>query len=163
MGGKWKAMGLAVVLPWLSACAGFTPLYAEPGVSGGLSRIDVTTPDTRTGYLLREALEDAFATDRAAPADYRLNVELAERRTARGLRVDDTAARFELGLTVTYTLVETATGAVLLNRTAQAPVTYDAADQPFAGITAQQEAQARAATAAAEIVRTDLARWFATR
>jgi len=163
MGGNWKAIGLAALLPLLASCTGFTPLYAEPGVSERLSRIDVETPDTRTGYLVREQLEDAFAWDRSAPADYRLNIELDERRVARGLRVDDTAARYELGLTVTYTLVETATGAVMLNRTAQVPVTYDATDQPYAGIVAQQEGQARAATAAAEIVRTDLARWFATR
>ena len=58
----------------LSAC-GFTPMYGETGVSGGLSRIAVTTPDDRLGYRLREQLEDAFGRDGAQAPLYRLATE----------------------------------------------------------------------------------------
>ena len=42
------------ILTMLAAC-GFTPLYAEPGVSPALSRISVSVPDTRSGFELRQA------------------------------------------------------------------------------------------------------------
>jgi LPS-assembly lipoprotein len=62
------SLALALVLPGLSACAGFTPVYARPAAAAGLSRIAVTAPETRTGFLLRQDLEDALARDRTAPA-----------------------------------------------------------------------------------------------
>ena len=48
------ASGLA-----LGGC-GFTPLYAAPGVVPKLAAIDVTAPQGRTGFLLREHLDDAI-------------------------------------------------------------------------------------------------------
>lgn len=57
-------LGVLAGASLLSAC-GFTPMYGETGVSGGLSRIAVTTPDDRLGYRLREQLEDAFGRDGA--------------------------------------------------------------------------------------------------
>jgi LPS-assembly lipoprotein len=49
----------------LSAC-GFTPLYATPGVTPGLATIKVVVPHGRTAFLLGQALEDEFGTDKAA-------------------------------------------------------------------------------------------------
>ncbi len=53
-----SAIGLAG-LP-LAGC-GFTPLYATPGLSSGLSSIDVVAPDGRVAFLLRESLDDDLA------------------------------------------------------------------------------------------------------
>ena len=41
-------LGVLAGASLLAAC-GFTPMYGETGVSGGLSRIAVTTPDDRLG------------------------------------------------------------------------------------------------------------------
>lgn len=162
----WKAAATAAVLgaiaTGLSGC-GFTPMYAQPGVVGGLSSIQVVTPQTRTGRLLRENLNDALAVDRVAAPVWRLEVGVAERRIARGIRVDDTATRYELALQVDWRLVEIASGQAVLEKSAPLSVTYDAADRPYAGVVAQEDGQARAAALAAEVIQTDLAVWFATR
>jgi len=47
----------------LSGC-GFAPLYAQPGVVSNLAAIQVEAPQGRTGFLIREHLDDAFAKDR---------------------------------------------------------------------------------------------------
>jgi LPS-assembly lipoprotein len=155
-----KALALAALLPTLAAC-GFTPMYAQPGVTSGMRGIALQTPDTRTGFLLRQELEDRLAIDREAPAQYRLAVQLVERRRPRGLNPDDTANRYELQLTATYVLTEISTGKVLLQRTMPVNVTADATAEPYASVVAQQDSQLRAATEAAEVIKTDVAKTFA--
>jgi LPS-assembly lipoprotein len=152
-------LGLAVAL---SGC-GFTPLYAERGVTPGLSSIEVEAPQTRTGYLLREELDDAFARDRGRQPAYRLALKIEEDRRARGLRVDDVATRYEVLLRVDYRLLAQGAGALtpLTQGRAEVSVTYDSADQPYAGVAAATDGQERAATQAAQRIRLDLARWFA--
>jgi len=154
---------LAVFALMLTACAGFTPLYAEPGVVAGLERIAVQTPDTRTGYLLREQLEDAFGRDLDAPPVYRLTTQVRERRDPLGRRADDTATRYELTLTVSYVLTEVQGGRQVHRDTLTVTTTYASSAQPYAGVVAQQDGSERAVTQAADAIRSDLARLFAER
>ncbi|HMP63071.1 LPS assembly lipoprotein LptE [Phenylobacterium sp.] len=151
------ALGLAALA--LSAC-GFRPLYAEPGVTPGLSAIDVTAPGGRVGYLVGEALTDGLGRG-TAPAAWRLDLDLAEQRFPRGLRVDNVATRYEYVLTAAYTLRATATGAPAKTGRVRVELTYDSADQPYASVAAQQDAQERAAAEAARRIQLDLAAWFA--
>lgn len=157
------ALSAATALPLLAGCAGFTPMYAQPGVVSGASRIDVRTPNTRTGYLLRESLEDALAWDRSAPAAYRLQVRLNERRTPRGLDENRVATRYEVRLEATYVLTELGTGRVLLRGSRPVNITYDTTDQPYAGVVAQQDSQVRAADQAAQLIKTDVITYLASR
>jgi LPS-assembly lipoprotein len=143
----------------LSAC-GFTPLYADGGAVAGLSRIDVTAPDGRTAYLLRERLDDVLGRDIGAPATYGLAFTLAERRDPRGLGPDNAASRYELFVQVDYVLSELATGAALTTGRQEVLVSYEAVSEPYAGIVAQQDGQERAAAEAARRIRLDLARYF---
>lgn len=155
------ALAVAAALG-LSAC-GFTPLYAEPGVVDALAGISVQAPDTRTGYILRERLEDAFGHNAGGttPA-YRLATRVRERRERLGARADDTATRYELVLTVSYTLYE-GQSRRLLARSRSVTTTYAVAVQPYAGVMAAQDAEERAAAQAADLIRADLARFFAER
>ncbi len=153
----------ALALPGLAACAGFTPMYAQPGVVAGVSRIDVRTPSTRTGFLLRESLEDALAWDRSAPAAYRLQIRLDERRTPRGLDENRVATRYEVRLEASYVLTELGTGRTLLRGSRPVNITYDTTDQPYAGIVAQQDSQVRAADQVAQLIKTDIVTYFASR
>jgi LPS-assembly lipoprotein len=147
----------------LAGC-GFTPLYAVNGVSPDLASIDVQVPHGRTAFLLGEALDDAFARDRDHPARYRLDVVLTERDYARGLNLANTAKFFEDAFTVHYKLVQIGgDGHVLKESVQQVEVSYPAADQPYAGVAAQEDAQKRAAGQAAERIRIDLAGYFASR
>lgn len=148
------AMGLA-------GC-GFTPLYAVQGVSPGLSAIDVHGPHGRTAYLLSQDLDGILARDRTAPPVYQLNFTVAERRYPRGLRIDNVATLYETHVTVSYQLIEIATGRLVKSGVEPIQVVYDVADQPYAGIAAQQNSQERAADEAAQRIRTDLAVYFTT-
>lgn len=155
--------GLALLLtPVLGGC-GFTPLYGDPGVVHGLAHIQVETPKTRTGYLMREDLQDFLALKPDEKPEYRLAVQLDELRLPRGLRPDATADRYETRLQMTYTLTRISTGEVVLKRSNTVSVTTDATAQPYAGIAGQQDAQERAAWEASQFIKTQILRAFAAR
>lgn len=151
----------------LAGCAGFEPLYAMPNVTPALRSVDINTPQGpsgylgRSGYLMREQLNDELARDFAVPARYRLNLNVTENRIPRGIRVNNVAAEMELDLRVSYDLVENGTGQVLLRGTTATTVFYAATEAPYAGIAAQQDAEERAASQAATQIRLDLSRQFA--
>ena len=143
----------------LTGC-GFTPLYAKPGVTPGLAAIDVHSPHGRTAFLLGQDLDEDFARDRSVPPVYQLNFTVAEKRYPRGLRIDNVATLYETHVTVSYQLTELATGRLVKAGVEPIQVVYDVADQPYAGIAAQENSQERAATEAADRIRTDLALYF---
>ncbi len=144
----------------LSGC-GFTPLYAGHGVTANLAAIDVVAPEGRTGYLIRQHLDDAFAKNRGAPPVYRMALALGEARYPRGVRIDNVATRYEYVLTADYILTNVASGAQAKRGSVRVDLTYDSADQPYASITAQQDAQDRAAEEAARRIQLELAVWLA--
>ncbi|MDP1736802.1 MAG: LPS assembly lipoprotein LptE [Caulobacter sp.] len=154
------ALALLLATPALAGC-GFTPLYAVPGVSPGLSSIETVAPEGRTGFLLRQSLDDAFARDAAKPPVWRLTIDLKETRTPRGRRVDAAASRYELELVANWKLTNVATGAVVRDGMTRTEVTFDRADQPYAAIVANQDGQARAAAELARKIQLQLADWMA--
>ncbi len=145
----------------LSGC-GFTPLYAAPGVTSKLASIDVIAPDGRTGFLLRQHLDDAFAKDRSGPAAYAMRLSLSEARFPRGIRTDNVATRYEYIVTADYTLSNLPGGDIAKTGRVQVEITYDSADQPYASISAAQNAQDRAAEEAARRIQLEIAAWLAT-
>jgi LPS-assembly lipoprotein len=154
---RLRALALAALLPLMIGACGFQPLYAQPGVTGGMSAISIVTPQTRTGYLMREQLEDELAVNKGATPRYKLAVAIVERRRPRGLNPDDTPTRYELRLDVTYVLTELPGGKVLLTRTRPVFISADAVVQPYASIAAQEDSEQRAASEAAQAIRTDVA------
>jgi LPS-assembly lipoprotein len=154
-GGLLIAAGLA-----LAGC-GFTPLYGTPGVTSSLSAIQVATPEGRTGELIREHLDDVLARNSNVPAAYRMSLSLGEQRYPRGVRVDNVATRYEYVLVATYVLTDAKTGAQAKRGQVRVEVTYDSADQPYASVAAQQDAQDRAAGEAARRIELELAAWLA--
>jgi len=151
---------LAACAAGLSAC-GFSPLYAQTGLTSNLSSIQVIAPEGRTGYLIRGHLEDALARNPSARPLYKMELQLGEARYPRGVRVDSVATRYEYVLTAAYTLTSTATGAMAKSGSVRVELTYDSADQPYASIAAQQDAQDRGAQEAARRIELELAAWFA--
>ncbi len=150
------------LLPALGGC-GFTPLYGDKGVVQGLSHVQVEAPQTRTGFLMRENLQDDLAIKRDEKPEYRLVVELNEVRLPRGLRPDATADRYETRLRVNYTLTRIATGEIVLKRATTVSVTADATAQPYAGISAQSDAQERVAWEASQFIKTQILRALAAK
>lgn len=154
-------LAIAAVSLALAGC-GFQPLYGQAGVAGGLSAVEVHAPEGRTGHLIREHLDDALASRPGTPAAYRMDLALSEVRYPRGLRVDNVATRYEYVLTADYTLRALPSMAPVKNGRARITLTYDSADQPYASIAAQQDAQDRAAQEAARRIQLELAAWLAS-
>lgn len=150
----------ALALPALAGC-GFTPLYAEPGVTPALAHVEVITPEGRTGHLLAEDLQDNLATDRASPPKYRLALALEEKRYARDLSAKKMATWYELSLRVSYSLIDIQSGQTITAGVTPVNVSYNAVNDPYAGIVAQQDGQKRAAAEAAQRIRIELGSWFA--
>lgn len=146
----------------LAGCAGFQPLYGEAGVTRGLAAVEVVAPEGRTGYLIRQQLDDAFARSPGVAPTYRMNLVLGEARYPRGVRIDAVATRYEYVLTAAYTLTSIATGQPARQGNVRVELTYDSADQPYASIAAQQDAQERAAAEAARKIQLELAAWLAS-
>ena len=153
------AAALTVATLGLPAC-GFTPLYAEPGVRPALTAVDVVAPEGRTGYLLREHLDDAFGKNRSVTPRYRMDLQLGETRYPRGLRVDNVATRYEYVLTASYVLTALPSGTAAKRGTVRVELTYDSADQPYASVAAQQDVEDRAAAEAARRIQMELATWL---
>jgi LPS-assembly lipoprotein len=155
-----RVLALASLAPMVVGC-GFTPMYATPGLSSGLATIQVVAPQGRIGYLLQQDLEDALAHDKTAPPTWRLNMTLVQTRTPRGLSLNDVAERYDVGVTVKYTLTNLTTGKVAYSGQVVSQVSYDEADSPYAGIAARQDAQNRDASDAARRIQIQLAAWLA--
>ena len=154
-------VGLTLVGVGLGGC-GFTPLYGAPGVVPKLASIEVIAPDGRTGFLIRQHLDDALARNHDVKPAYTMRLSLAEARYPQGLRTDGVATRYEYVLTADYALANNPGGDVAKKGRVRVEVTYDSADQPYASIAAQQDAEDRVATEAARRIQLELAAWLAT-
>ncbi len=158
---SWLATGVLGLASALLTGCGVTPLYATPGLSSGLSSIQVEAPNGRVAYLVRESLDDDLARDKNADPAWRLSFTVNQTRDPRGLTINDYAQRYQVGLTIDYTLTNLATGQVAHTGRVISQVSYDAANDPYAGIAARQDSQQRAAADAARKIEIDLAAWMA--
>jgi LPS-assembly lipoprotein len=156
------AISAAFGLLALGGCGGFTPLYATPGVTPKLAAIEVSRPDGRTGFFLGQYLDDDFAKNRQEKPIYRLLLRTNEVRIPRGIQVNNVASRYEVDLNITYTLIEIATRKVITAGVVKTNVTYDSANQPYAGLAAEENGEERAAESAANRIRLELATFFAS-
>ena len=152
---------LAVAASAVLGGCGFTPLYAQQGVVSNLASIDVVAPQGRAGFLIRQHLDDVFAKS-GGPAAYRMQLSLGETRYPLGRRTDNVATRYEYVVTADYVLAALPSGAPAKKGHVQVELTYDSADQPYAAIAAQQDAQDRATEEAARRIQLELAAWLAT-
>lgn len=159
-----RAAGIALGLVGAAALGGcgFTPLYATPGLSKGLSSIEVQAPNGRVAYLVRESLDDDLARNKGETAAYRLDFTIDQTRDPRGLTLNDYAERYQVGVTVDYTLTDLATGEAVHHGRAVSDASYDAATDPYAGIAARQDSQQRAASDVARKIEIELAAWMAS-
>lgn len=136
------ALGLA---PALSGCA-LHPLYADGGsgsVATSLRAIEVGPIGGQSGWLVRNALNDRFHRQGEATPRYRLEVELDDNITGLGVRQDNAISRERRTLRARYRLLDSATGAVLLDQTASADAGIDVTGSEYATVAAEQTALER--------------------
>jgi LPS-assembly lipoprotein len=163
MNRRWRGMTstafAAAALAMLAGC-GFTPLYTEAGVASGMTHVQVVAPEGRVGFLLGEDLNDDLGRTKGEAPAYRLDMQLGQVRQAHGLESNNTAQRYELDLTVTYTLTDLSTGKVAHTGVVTSFVSYDSANQPYAGIAAREDTENRVAQDAALKIQTQIAAWM---
>lgn len=152
---------LALCLP-VAGC-GFTPLYGESQTGGSLRDVRVQVGEhSRSNFFLQERLNDAFGRS-DGPGSWVLTVTSVKHRYPRGVRVNNVATRYELDLVTTFVLKDAVTGKTALSDTVTGQVSYASSDQPYAGVAAEQDGEARAAAAAADMIRLRVAQYFAAR
>ena len=127
----------------LSAC-GLKPMYAggaNGAVAQGLSGIDVSPIEGKSGWLMRNALVDRLGASRSNGSPrYRLDVRLDDKLEGLGLLSDDTIARERRTLRARYQLVDLATGEIVLDATAGSDAGIDVVSSEYATIAAENTA-----------------------
>lgn len=160
---KWLAViGLASAL---GAC-GFTPLYGvQPDgtrVNTELEQIQVVAiEDGRTGYDIYNALIDRLSPNGEPEApDYQLRIRLREQREGVAIERDASITRYNLRLTANYTLVDIRTGNTVHEGQSRSIASYNVVDSQFATLTAERDAEERAAIELSEDIKLRLAIFF---
>lgn len=154
--------GAAVIgLLGLGGC-GFTPLYAVSGVTPKLAAIQVSRPDGRTGFLIGQFLDSELGRNAGDDAKYRLGLNLREVRVGRGININNVATEYEVDLTANYYLFDNKTQQQLTKGVVSVNATYNTANQPYASVADELDAESRAAETAAQRIRLELATYFAS-
>jgi LPS-assembly lipoprotein len=145
------AFVLALAAGLLSSCT-LRPLYAGGSrgqVATALRSIAVAPIPGRAGYLMRSALVERLAQGEPNPR-YRLEIELDDRITGFGIRLDDAVTRERRTLRARYRLVDARLGTVLLDATAGSDAGVDVVGSEYATVAAEQTALERLSQVVAE-------------
>ena len=149
----------------LSAC-GFHPLYGtmdgNPGARQVFSSIYVDPIEhERMGYELRNQLIDQLrGVDHPQEAMYHLRVSVTETREGVALQNDATVTRYDLAFKAKYELTDKNEKSIVKSEETTLE-SFDVAQSPYASLSAQEDAERRAAGDIAQHIRLDLAVHFA--
>lgn len=151
---------------WLliSAC-GFQPLYSQsgagPAVQAELAAIAVDVKDSRLERLVYSSLLDEL-TPLGAPAvpAYHLEVSLEAIRTGVGFEEDDSVTRFNFQLIGTWRLIDADSRKVLFQSASRSIAAYNVVTSQFATLTAEKDAEERAAVDLSRDIRLQLSLHF---
>ena len=148
---------LALTVGLTATGCGFSPMYGNGGIAAGLSDIRVETGEERVDFLLQEALLDRMGA-RHADGPYTLRTRTDLDSIGLGVGADAVVRRYAINLDVQYELFRDGDSSPVLQGSISALASYDVADSVYASVTAEQDAQARAADQAAERLTAELAR-----
>lgn len=145
------ALALAV-LPALSACSGFTPVYGTNQLTNAKLELAISPPSNRVEQIIYQDLTLRF-TQSSDPALPKLSVQAYSAASA-PLNNTVTAAHTEAQATVTATVTLTdSTGKVLFNGTRAQSADYTNGSQVLANNQAYSDAVTRAAHLLADGIR----------
>ncbi len=154
-----RAFAILAACALLPGCA-LQPLYGGGGsgvVAQGLGSIEVPAIPERSGWLVRNALNDRLGGGTQSP-QYRLDVRLDDQLDALGVLSDDTVGRERRTLRARYQLVDIATGDIVHDATAGSDAGIDVVSSEYATIAAEQTALERLAVDIADRIVIDLAK-----
>ena len=159
-------LSVALVAAALAGC-GFHPLYGSGSSSGALqgtfSQVYVDpvydTSVANTGYDLRNRVIDTLGAT-SGGALYHLKLTLSSTSQGIALQNDASITRYNDTLTVTYSLVDAATGKEVTKGTETGLSAYNVVQSPYATLIAQQDSDRRVVEDIAERIRLDLGVYF---
>lgn len=151
----------------LAGC-GFRPVYmptasGKPGVAEReLAAVEVGIIGERPGQLLRQALQQRFASDAGSPHRYRLTADFRIAGEAVGIQIDNTASRIRLTGSVNWALTSRDSArATLTSGSARTLDGFNVFSQQYFASTLENEVvQKRMAEALADQVALQLSIWF---
>ena len=154
-----------LVAALLTAC-GFQPLYGER--TGGVpvrqafNAISIAPIPNRVGQLVRNQLIDAL-TPLGQPRDpaYVLAVTLIQTKEGVAFRSDEQATRFKVTMEAKFALREFDRGAIITQGSTRSVAAFNIVRSEFANITAEVDAQRRAARQVADSIALRLGVHFA--
>ncbi|WP_150292110.1 LPS assembly lipoprotein LptE [Sphingobium estronivorans] len=133
-----------LMLP-LSAC-GLHPVYSGGShgvVAQALGNVEVQPIEGKGGWLVRNALNDRLAAMSGTGPGYKLVVKLDDDISGFGLRSDAAVTRERRALRARYQLIDSTTGAQILDDTAGSDVGIDVVSSEYATIAAEDTALER--------------------
>jgi LPS-assembly lipoprotein len=140
----------------LTAC-GFQPLYGER--SGGMqvrqafSSIFIAPIPDRVGQLVRNQLIDALTPQgQSREPAYVLGVTLTQTKEGVAFQSDEQATRFNVTLGARFDLREIGGGAIVVQGSTRSVAAFNIVRSEFANITAEADAQRRAARQVADSI-----------
>ena len=146
-----RALPLLALALALGGCT-LQPLYpggSRSPVSQTLRSISIAPIPGRAGYHVRGALVDRRG-EPSGEVRYRLEVELDDRITGFGIRLDDAVTRERRTLRARYRLVDAQRGTVVLDATAGSDAGIDVVGSEYATVAAEQTALERLSVEVAE-------------
>jgi LPS-assembly lipoprotein len=164
----WSSRWWVPALACLLCACGFQPLYgsrgnggAQPALSSALAGVYVAPIPDRIGQQLRNDLLDRLGTGRTATTQaYRLAVVLDPEQEALLIQSDETVTRYNFRLRARFEVTDIRSGDVIFNGRTQAIAAYNVVQSPFATVSAQNDAQRRAAQEVGEEIVSQLQLFF---
>jgi LPS-assembly lipoprotein len=162
---SWSSRSLAAALLLALGGCGFQPLYRVDAATGKgtlpeLSAIEVAPISDRVGMHLRERLTARLARAPDRPARYRLTASTREDKANYSVARDAGGTYSIATMAVLFTLLEEATGTVVLTSGAGTTVAFSSSANPYATIVAEEDARKRAAHQLGDQIVTLIARHF---
>lgn len=125
----------------LAAC-GFSPAYAPNGAGDALfNRVLIAAPSTRAGFLLTQELESRLG--RGPDARFELTPKITLRSTDSAISDENVAIRVNLLGTVSYTLRDRQTDAIVSQGIVDSFTGYSTSGTPVAVQAAERDAEVR--------------------
>lgn len=129
-------------LPLALLACGYTPVYG-PGNGGSAAqqRFAFEDPASRDEYLLLQQMERRLG--RNAAAEYSLTYDVAMSYENLGITVAGSITRYNIVGRVSFSVVETDTGQIVLSDSLEDFASYSAAGTTIATFSAEQDARER--------------------
>ncbi len=133
---------LLILAPLALVACGFAPVYGPGGPAEGLQgAIRVADPSDKLGFDLVERLEEQLG--RPAAARFDLAYVIATDPVGVGITKDGEITRYNLVGSVSYTLTDQGSGAVLAQGKVDSFTSYSATGSTVAGLEAEDDAKTR--------------------